>query len=368
MKQYVKKLLLLVFSAILLLGTLSPANAAAEVDYDDLFDRSLHADGAFAEAACAELAQAYQDNAQGLISALALCGTEDLAKHADHLVYGMMYGDLSAFRAGITEMASSSDSSAYTAVLQAILDALDRFDENRAGGDGDAPPPPPDDTPFDAKTILGFIDQNEKSGNVDEKYFHILGEAFRSAPQAFMEMLRGRSDASLEKIAKAVVYDCLNHSSVRRMSDVIRDTALAEKDSRVYNILFSAFRDPANAGLTAFDEKQAQAPASKSTRIPSISTISYTTAPLIVGSSESLSVTFMEVLDTDVTRTYYAEIYCIRNGTAWYKTGKSFWIPAGSTSRQVLFTLDFSTTGDVYTLVKVYSAQGGTLLNSRQAY
>ena len=57
MKQYVKKLLLLVFSAILL-GTLSPANAAAEVDYDDLFARSLHADGAFAEAACAELAQA----------------------------------------------------------------------------------------------------------------------------------------------------------------------------------------------------------------------------------------------------------------------------------------------------------------------
>ncbi len=100
---------------------------------------------------------------------------------------------------------------------------------------------------------------------------------------------------------------------------------------------------------------------------PSIGTISYTTLPLTVNTDEKVSVTIKESNARTVVRNYYMEVYAVRNNNE-YKIGNlNVSLPSGTTEKSFVVSLNkFNTSGQFYTLVKLFNAQGGTLKTQRK--
>ena len=105
-----------------------PANTPADsapVDYPALFERAKTSDGAASEDVANELAKAYDNDAAGLLSAMAECPAEDVEHLAGLLVYGKSYGDLDAFQQDIRQRLAQDDP-----VLVAVEQAIDRYNGN----------------------------------------------------------------------------------------------------------------------------------------------------------------------------------------------------------------------------------------------
>jgi hypothetical protein len=346
----------------------SSDESAKIADYMELCDYALTTDTLEAESVAARLSDAFDADAYRLIKAMSNYAIGDIERLAYSLVYGKSYYDLYEFNSVVENMLISIDNTAEIVVLEVIIESIDDF----INLNYNLPIEDPDSIktcPFNKKTILGFIERNEKSGNVDEEYFHVLGDAYRADPYSFAEMISVRSDDSIDFIARAVAYDCLNHndytisSSAHNFSNENADSLLIG----IVNLIEAEIADSSNGNLSSFIDTPNSAPVTlRSTIVPTIGAMNYTSAPLYVGDSEKLSVVFSESSSTSTTRTYYTEVYGIRNGTAWLKATKAITIPASSTSTTVTYNIDFSDVGEFYTLVKIYSSNGGSLLASRQ--
>ena len=95
-------------------------------------------------------------------------------------------------------------------------------------------------------------------------------------------------------------------------------------------------------------------------------TVVDTTSPLDVGETETLRVQFTETTRTDIQRSYWVEVYAVRDGTPWLKVSQYVYVPSGQSSAYGYFNMTFSSTGPIYTLVKVYTQYLGSLLTQRQ--
>ena len=84
---------------------------------------------------------------------------------------------------------------------------------------------------------------------------------------------------------------------------------------------------------------------------------------VVVGEEARLSVVFSS--RSAGSRTYWTEVYAVRDGTAWLKAARNVTVPGGR-SVEANYSLEFSSPGEFRTLVKVYAAEGGALLASRQ--
>lgn len=349
-------------------GASSSDKSTARSDYVALFKQALTSDGAESEVAASKLADAFDTDAKSLVKAMTEYTSDEIEAIAYLLTYGKSYQGLDEFKSNIKHMLDTADFVDETVALEAILKAVDYlqfFDSIVLPDDSD----PVEANAFDPETILNFIELNEESGNVDEEYFHTLGNAYRADPELFANIISERSDVSIAYIAKAVAYDCITHSDyTAKSTSAVRSTVV--NDNEIINIIEAAIADESNSALSSFfdveDVREPLTISPMSTYVPTIGTMTYTSSPLYVGDSETLNVTFSESSYSSVTRTYYTEVYAVRDGVAWLKSSKSITIPAGSTSATVSYSMSFSDVGSFYTLVKVYSSSGGSLLASRQ--
>lgn len=345
-------------------------DACPAPDYTSLFNRALTSDGAASELVSSELADAFDRNAEDLIGAIAEYTTNDgeIDAIARHLSYGQSYRNLVDFEREIKQQQIGAVGN-VAVVLESILDAINLYNAN--GGD-QQPSEPYTDTAegnaFNPDTILNFIRLNEENGNVDEEFFHVIGSAYRADPGLFARTISQMSEGTIRYIAHAVAYDCINHSDYTPMQSI----SSLDAESAVIALIEAEIANSSNGVLESFTEERDQYTLNTleaqpySYYTPTIGTMTYPSAPLYVETGESLSVTFTENEHSSVDRTYYTEVYAVRNGTAWLKSSKNIVIPSGATSTTVSYPMSFSDVGTFYTLVKVYSSRAGTLLTSRQ--
>lgn len=375
MKHNTNRFFSIILAAIMVVCCVVPMASALAVDdtystpnYASLFSQALTSDGAESELVASELADAFDSNAENLIDAIAEYTTdEDEIDTITYLLsYGQAYRNFTNFELEIKQLQNSAvDDDAI--VLESILNAINLFHyydsiqlpDDSYIAEGNA---------FDPDTILNFIQINEESGNVDEEFFHVIGSAYRADPELFASTISQLNNSSVNYIARAVAYDCINHSDYTSTQSLLSIDTSQDTEDNIISIIEAEIANTSNGTLASFVEcnQYTFAAQPRSSYVPTIGTMTYSSAPLYVGTSEALSVTFTESAHSSVARTYYTEVYAVRNGTAWLKSSKSITIPSGSTSTTISYPISFSDVGTFYTLVKVYSSNGGTLLTSRQ--
>jgi hypothetical protein len=116
----------------------SPAN------YEILFNDASTSDGAYSEMVAVELVEAFDNDAAGLINAVAIAELAPAVKTkiARLLVYGKSYGDLDVFAAEAEEMLTAAETEAAVNVLELILSIIDEY-QARNTRDPSAPIPEP---------------------------------------------------------------------------------------------------------------------------------------------------------------------------------------------------------------------------------
>jgi hypothetical protein len=97
-----------------------------------------------------------------------------------------------------------------------------------------------------------------------------------------------------------------------------------------------------------------------------IGPMNYTSAPLVVGEQETLTFSLSDS-GGGTHRDYRVEWYGVRGSAAYLKSAKTVTLASGQSSTAVSFLGPFTSTGSLYTLVKVYSSSDGTLLAQRQS-
>lgn len=106
---------------------------------------------------------------------------------------------------------------------------------------------------------------------------------------------------------------------------------------------------------------------STSADIINIDKITYTTLPITVNTNETIKIDVSENKAASINRNYYVEVYAVRNGIEYLIGSSNFSLSAGITAKSIDIALNkFNTPGEFYTLVKIFSSNGGTLKTQRK--
>ncbi len=129
MKQIVKTLLVFYLVAVIAVGFIPQVAAYAEQNntsqrpvYTALFSQALESDGAESEHIAAKLASEYDCDATGMLNAMNERPNSEITVIAKLLVYGHLYSDFEAFKAGVNQQEHSL--SANNPALRAIVEAI----------------------------------------------------------------------------------------------------------------------------------------------------------------------------------------------------------------------------------------------------
>lgn len=356
---------------VLVVGVLllPAASAAAEgnYDYDTLFSQTSTADGAQAESLARTLGAEFRFDPEAFIRALTEAPPQEVERVARLLAYDANYADLDAYRLMLAEMRDGANPGQREyCVLSSLLEACVLLQENRVRAYG--PSERVHDAAvyaFDPDTLLGLIASRRAAGlmhDIDEEFAFVLGNAYASDPELFARTVSHLPSDELTAIQTFVAYDIV--ANAKAASEARGRWHLSGRDAAVLSAIEADIATMRAEGPRIFRTTGEVGVAS--TQVPTIGPMTYTTTPLHVGQTETLKVQFTETTRTDILRTYWVEVYAVKDGTPWLKSSTSVSIPAGSSSVYAYFTMTFSSTGPIYTLVKVYSQQGGTLLTQRQ--
>ena len=350
---------------------LSNAVASSSVDYQGLFSKSSTVDGAYADQLSIDLGKALNADAKLFINALSEQSDDLINKVSELIVYDASFNDLTKFEETVINFKNGKLSDKEVKVLNVILNHINKINADIKASQSLPKVDELKAPAFDSETILNFIKLNKSLNDVDEEFYETLGNAYRLDSKLFAKTIAILSDDDIKAVSKYVAYDCikkskkkanLNNSQIM-LSDK-ENSVLISIDSEISNVKNADLKNFISVSQTVYKASTVISP--MSTQVPTIGTMTYTTAPLKVGDSENLNVTYSESSSTSTTRTYWTQVYCIRNGTAYLKASKTITISAGYSSTTASYPMTFSSQGPVYTLVKVYSYQGGSLLNSRQ--
>ena len=182
MKEFCIRVLVILVCIMLMVSISQVAFSSTlpVIDYSALFDKAKNTDTSESERIAYDLVCAYDNDPNGLIKALSKQAPNEIERIARLLVYGKSYGDLNTFKTHVKSISSKAISDKENVVIDLVLDAIEqrqRFDRVPIIQDPPSAPPP-----FDAETILRFIEINEELGNVDEAFFHVIANAFRLDP------------------------------------------------------------------------------------------------------------------------------------------------------------------------------------------
>ena len=93
-------------------------------ELEELISQALSSDGAASELSAYKLADAFDDDAEKLISAIADCSEDDVVKITRLLAYGQTYRDFANFKSRIGQMQDHADGNT-AAVLASVQNAID---------------------------------------------------------------------------------------------------------------------------------------------------------------------------------------------------------------------------------------------------
>lgn len=374
MRSVIKKILPLCLACFLIacctLSSFSVSAANNNNNYHLLFEKALTGDGADNETVAAQLADEFDKDAEDFLNSLTALQADEKTTISQLLVYGESYGNLEVFEKKITSLRNSINDTSELSILDDISDALSsyRFYSTEVP-DGELTKS--EYNVFDPDIIKGFIDDNILTRNVDEELYHTLGNAYRMDTGLFIRTISDYDPEIIDYIAEAVAYDCNEYNE--EIINPIEAESLTASESAILKIFKNKIEADKNTETNIFHlhnedfSSIGESPKHlNSTYVPTIGTMTYTSSPLYVGTNESLKVNFTESAHSSVERTYYTKVYTVNDGVSSLKASKSITIPAGSTSVSATYTMSFSTVGEIYTIVKVYSSNGGSLLASRQ--
>ncbi len=379
--------LVVIFS--MLLSTLSFA-AETPTDYNQLFSQAKVSDGAESESIAEYLGNTFNENPQAFITEASLITDDNhLSKISELLVSYYVSNHYSEFTSKVKELGSAEN---LTASNQRVIDSINKAIERIAANQGSQVDVGaefvPDTKVFDPDTVLEFIQGSlalnpDLAVNTDELFNEYVADKFKADPNLFVDTISPVTSIEVSTIAKCIAYDC--KSKGIQSSDIIQVQKQAKHNAFEANVLDTILNEidyiAADTDKLVVPEKSIDAISElnapiltdeatniviASTQVPTIGAMSYTSTPLIMNETETLRTTFQESRSTSTTRTYFAEVYIVKGSTTTKATSKSFTIPSGSSSVNVDFTLKFTTAGSYYTLIKVYSASGGSLLVQRQ--
>ncbi len=100
--------------------------------------------------------------------------------------------------------------------------------------------------------------------------------------------------------------------------------------------------------------------------VPTIGNFYYSSTPLNVNTVEYLNVTLNENSNTSINRNYYVEVVVSRTTGSWIVASGNMAIGAGESAASKNFSISFTQTGQIYTEIKVYTANKSSLLAQRR--
>lgn len=359
-----KRLLSLLLALTMCLPLSVPVWATEQSNYRELFLQVESSDGAESERIAGELADAFDIDPDGILSAMASCSESQLDKAVQFLVYGKSYDNFLTFEETILlRKTLSHDNNAEICVLDKILSEISRFnDEMDPGGALDSTSI---EAPlFQPDIIRSFIERHDYTAGADEGFFELMADVYRSEPKLLAEIVSDMDSRKVDYIARGIAYD------VNKRGNYATKGAKTPMDS-FSALVESAIADSDNRNLSTFWISDAPAaivqpdPYAVKSAV-TISNIKYTTAPLRLGEPETLSVTYQNA-DIGSSRTYVTKIYLLYNQVPVQVSTKTVIIPPGVNTIPQTYSINFSQWGSVYTIVKVYAQDGETLLASQQS-
>ncbi|MEW5952831.1 MAG: L,D-transpeptidase [Bacillota bacterium] len=358
------------FMIVLLVASLLfPVNSfSQEQDYSlkDLFAKSSEKlDGAYAEAYAAQLGECFRKDMLSFLSELANLPKDQVDRISFRVAYNCSYFDLETIKSDLEAVIDGSKFSPnQITVANQIIAAMESVMQAQQipPGEGEHITNLPN---FDVETTKKFIGLQKDLGYpVDEEFFEVLKRSLQVDPKAFVEMTAEFEESIQGYIANSVARSAQGsdrHKIKTILEELSRDQELTEKDTSVIERLLRTLDNVTQSSMEVDDKSQVGI---ASTPVPTIGPINYTTLPLVVGENENVRFTLNENT-TGIVRSYYVEVYNIRNGVSYLKGGKNVSMPTGVSSITVDMSLGFSSTGPVYTRVVVKSSSSGPQLTAR---
>ena len=330
-------------------------------DISELLSSLGDTDGSGTEDLSYELYQAFETNPSGFISAAAELQSDDLKAMAELLVYFAGYFDLDDFKEQVTSHKGDMLTESEQKVIEELLQEID-FQKNKVADVG-----PVEELPevqkynpyFLEKLVSAHVDNDNLE---DEEFFETLSDVFVEDPAVFSAVIANTSTVAQKAIVDGVAEVC---STNGKYAFSINDGKLTEEQAAIISAVQEQIA-VINDDISEEDVLEGQDVAVPlSTQVPTIGTMTYA-GKLVCGEATTLTVSFSETTATSSVRTYWTEVYAVRNGKEHLKSSKSITIPRGATSTTQKCSITYDNTGVVYTLVKVYTAKNGTLLTQRQ--
>lgn len=367
MKSLYKRLPSACLAVILCISLCIPVFAAEEAEHfseeniSELFSLLGETDGFKTEDLSYELYQAFETNPKEFIETAVDLQDDKLSKMAELLVYFAGYFDLDDFKEQVISCKDETLTESETRVVEKILQEID-FQQNKTivvGPTEELPEAPKYNPYFLDKLISAHVANNNFE---DEEFYETLSNVLIEDPAVFSNAIEEISVVAQNEIISGVAQACVDNRKTYNLEDT---GSLTREQANIISKVQEQIDaiDSETSLKVELGENGDLTP--MSTQVPTIGTMTYS-GDLICGEATTLTVNFSETTATSSTRTYWTEVYAIRNGKEHLKSSKSITFAKGSTSTTQRYSITFSDTGEVYTLVKVYSTRGGTLLTQRQ--
>lgn len=355
-------------AVIILLMCLGLSNAAiaSSVDYQNLFTKSITVDGAYSDQLSIDLGRAFNADAKSFISALSKQTDDQINKVSELIVYDAYFKDLNEFEETVNNLKKETLSDREATVLNVILKNINKLKDDIKASQSLPKVDVPEAPVFDPETILSFIKLNRTLENFDEEFCETMGNAYRLDAKLFAKTIASLPDDDINVVSKFVAYDCIKKDNKKgnlNNSQIM----LSDKENSVLTAIDAEISNSINADLKSFIFVPPTVN-EEASPVPTIGKLSYATSPLKVGETEKLNVKFSESSAKSTARTYWTEVYCVKDELEYFMNSDSITIPSRSSSITTSYSIIFTSVGPVDTLVKVYSSPpqyGGLLLTSR---
>lgn len=294
------------------------AESVTSNDYDLLFSFSREVTPESQKEYALSLYQAYLDDSYTFLVALSKESEETVLSVVFNLVSNLSVEEIYELKTFVVSLDSTSTFSSIVSVLNEQIGVreyasiLSPYSSTETASDWGYSP----------AILQNFIKLNTENCTFDndDDFNHIMASAFDSNPFAFATMMLSFDDNVIENIANCISTDYVKfnrtapsaiayslNDSVQEIVDLII-SRINEKTLPVPSVQYDSY----SPDISLF-----------STVTPTIGTMSYTTAPLTVGTTEKLNVTFTETTNVGSLRQWYVEVYQVVGSNTSLKTAQT---------------------------------------------
>ena len=335
------------------------ASETEEVDYASLFAQAQSVTPETTEEYVYDLNKAFTTNQTAFLDALS-CNDKGLVSHVIYyLVSGKTLDEIYDLRDFVFTNIGGSEYNDIISALNEQISVREYALTTEHYLQYENP-----DAPFSVANIKRLIDLNiaNETYDTDEEFNHIIAMAYEASPLIFADMISTYTHAEIGSLARCISAD---YAKFDKPAPSITCEPSSIDNMDIINLIQEEIKGTVNHQISTDVITLAPSADLMATYVPTIGAMIYKTDPLIVGESATLSITFTENSNIAAVRQWYVEIYQVIGSTYTLKKAQTIGISPGATSATLNFNLSFANPSTFYTHVKVYSAQGGTLLASR---